>query len=78
LRGLFDVSRIDHGKLCSTRTGVYTNGAEKFLSRMRRAEIGRHHHIAGAHPVRYVQESASREDHWRMDNGRQQKVREVA
>ena len=38
---------------------------------MRRAEIGHHHHIAGAYLVRYAQESAWREDHRRMDNGRQ-------
>ena len=51
--------------------GVYTNGAEEFFSRMRRAEIGHHHHIAGAYLVRYAQESAWREDHRRVDNGRQ-------
>jgi hypothetical protein len=28
--------------------GARTNGAEEFFSRMRRAEIGHHHHIAGA------------------------------
>ena len=38
---------------------------------MRRAEIGHHHHIAGAYLVRYAQEAAFREDHRRMDNGRQ-------
>ena len=37
--------------------GVYTNGAEEFFSRMRRAEIGHHHHIAGAYLVRYAQEA---------------------
>ena len=71
LHGRFDVSRIDHSKLYSDRSGVYTNGAEEFFSRMRRAEIGHHHHIAGAYLVRYAQESAWREDHRRMDNGRQ-------
>jgi transposase-like protein len=71
LHGRFDVSRVDHSKLYSTETGVYTNGAEEFFSRMRRAEIGHHHHIAGAYLVRYAQESAWREDHRRMDNGRQ-------
>jgi hypothetical protein len=65
------VSRIDHSKLYSNRSGVYTNGAEEFFSRMRRAEIGHHHHIAGAYLVRYAQEAAWREDHRRMDNGRQ-------
>ena len=71
LHGRFDVSRIDHSRLYSTGSGVYTNGAEEFFSRMRRAEIGHHHHIAGAYLVRYAQESAWREDHRRMDNGRQ-------
>jgi hypothetical protein len=71
LHGRFEVSRIDHGKLYSDLGGVYTNGAEEFFSRMRRAEIGHHHHIAGTYLVRYAQESAWREDHRRMDNGRQ-------
>jgi hypothetical protein len=71
LHGQFAVSRIDHSKLYSDRSGVYTNGAEEFFSRMRRAEIGHHHHIAGTYLVRYAQESAWREDHRRMDNGRQ-------
>ena len=71
LHGRFEVSWIDHGQLYSTGAGVYTNGAESFFSRMRRAEIGHHHHIAGAYLVRYAQESAWREDHRRLDNGRQ-------
>jgi transposase-like protein len=71
LHGRFEVSRIDHSKLYSDRSGVYTNGAEEFFSRMRRAEIGHHHHIAGTYLIRYAQEAAWREDHRRMDNGRQ-------
>lgn len=71
LHGRFDVARIDHGQLYSTGSGVYTNGAEEFFSRMRRAEIGHHHHIAGAYLIRYAQEAAWREDHRRVDNGRQ-------
>jgi hypothetical protein len=51
--------------------GVYTNGAEEFFSRMRRAEIGHHHHIAGPYLIRYAQEAAWREDRRRVDNGRQ-------
>ena len=47
------------------------NGAEGFFSRMRRAEIGHHHHIAGTYLVRYAQEAVWREDHRRMDNGGQ-------
>ena len=76
LHGRFDVSRIDHSKLYSDGSGVYTNGAEEFFSRMRRAEIGHHHHIAGQYLIRYAQESAWREDHRRVDNGTQ--VRAVA
>ncbi len=35
------------------------------------AQIGHHHHIAGAYLVRYAQEAAWREDHRQLDNGRQ-------
>jgi transposase-like protein len=71
LHGRFDVKRIDHSKLYSDGSGVYTNGAEEFFSRMRRAEIGHHHHIAGAYLIRYAQEAAWREDHRRASNGLQ-------
>jgi transposase-like protein len=71
LHARFDVKRIDHGSVYSLAGGVYTNGAEGFFSRMRRAEIGHHHHVAGIYLIRYAQESAWREDHRRMDNGRQ-------
>jgi transposase-like protein len=71
LHARYEVSRIDHGQLYSAGAGVYTNGAESFFSRMRRAEIGHHHHIAGSYLVRYAQESAWREDYRRLDNGRQ-------
>ena len=39
------------------------------FSRIRRAEIGHHHHVAGPYLVRYAQEAAFREDHRRMSNG---------
>jgi hypothetical protein len=47
------------------------NGAESFFSRIRRGEIGHYHHVSGPYLLRYGQESAWREDHRRMDNGRQ-------
>jgi transposase-like protein len=71
----FDVGRIDHSKGYSI-DGIYSNGAESYFSRLRRAEVGHHHHIAGAYLVRYAQESAWREDHRRVANGTQ--VRAVA
>jgi transposase-like protein len=70
LQSRFAMQRIDHQAAYSDR-GVYSNGAESFFSRMRRGEIGHHHHAAGPYLVRYAQESAWREDHRRVDNGRQ-------
>ncbi len=46
--------------------GACTNWAEEFFSRMRRAEIGHHHHIAGAYLLRYAQEASWREDNRRV------------
>jgi len=48
-----------------------TNGAESYFSRLRRAELGHHHHIAGPYLVRYAQEAAWREDLRRVSNGEQ-------
>lgn len=57
LHSRFTMQRIDHGQAYSDR-GVYTNGAEEFFSRMRRAEIGHYHHIAGPYLIRYAQEAS--------------------
>jgi hypothetical protein len=70
LQARYVMQRIDHQAAYSDR-GVYSNGAESFFSRMRRGEIGHHHHVAGNCLVSYAQESAWREDHRRVDNGRQ-------
>jgi hypothetical protein len=51
--------------------GACTNQAEEYFSRWRRAEIGIHHHIAGAYLLRYAQESSWREDNRRVLNGDQ-------
>ena len=71
LHSRYEVARINHKELYSTESGIYTNGAEGFFSRLRRSEIGHHHHIAGLYLIRYAQESAWREDHRRVDNGAQ-------
>src|SRR5436190_24341491 len=52
-------------------SGVCTKWAEEFFSRMRRAEIGHHHHIAGPYLLRYSQEASWREDNRRVPNGDQ-------
>lgn len=71
LNARFAMQRIDHQAMYSNLSGVYTNNAESFFSRMRRGEIGHHHHVAGPYLVRYAQEASWREDNRRMDNGRQ-------
>ena len=45
--------------------------AEEYFSRLRRAEIGTHHHIAGAYLLRYAQECSWREENRRVSNGDQ-------
>ena len=57
LHGRYVVKRINH-QLAYSMDGACTNGAESFFSRMRRAEQGHHHHIAGVYLARYAQESA--------------------
>ncbi|MBB1090028.1 IS1595 family transposase [Rhodopseudomonas palustris] len=70
LHDRFEVKRIDHSQAYSY-DGACTNQAEEYFSRLRRAEIGIHHHIAGDYLLRYAQESAWREDNRRQSNGEQ-------
>jgi hypothetical protein len=62
--------RINHQEAYSL-DGACTNWAEEYFSRLRRAEIGHHHHIAGNYLLRYAQEAAWREDNRRVANGQQ-------
>ena len=66
----FEVKRINHQEAYAL-DGTCTNWAEEYFSRLRRAEIGVHHHIAGAYLLRYAQESSWREDNRRVSNGDQ-------
>jgi hypothetical protein len=66
----YSMKRINHQEAYSL-DGACSNMAESFFSRMRRAEQGHHHHIAGAYLVRYAQEASWREDNRRVDNGTQ-------
>jgi transposase-like protein len=68
LHGRFIMKRINHQEAYSL-DGACTNSAESFFSRMRRAEIGHHHHLAGPYLLRFAQESAWREDHRKDPNG---------
>lgn len=62
--------KFHRGKACQKERAC-TNWAEEYFSRLRRAEVGIHHHIAGAYLLRYAQESSWREDNRHVSNGEQ-------
>jgi transposase-like protein len=70
LHSRFEMKRINHEEAYSA-DGACTNMAEEYFSRLRRAEIGHHHHIAGTYLLRYAQEASWREDNRRVTNGEQ-------
>lgn len=70
LHAKYEMKRINHGEAYSL-DGACTNWAEEYFSRLRRAEIGIHHHISGPYLLRYAQEAAWREDSRRVANGEQ-------
>jgi len=70
LHARYAMRRINHQHGYSI-DGACTNGAESYFSRLRQAELGHHHHIAGPYLLRYAQEAAWREDLRRVDNGEQ-------
>lgn len=70
LAAYFPIKRINHQHAYSL-DGACTNQAESFFSRLRRAEVGTHHHIAGNYLGAYAAEMAWREDCRREANGTQ-------
>jgi transposase-like protein len=70
LHARFLTKRINHQQAYSD-DGACTNMAESFFSRIRRAEIGIHHHIAGPYLNAYAREMAWRENNSRVSNGEQ-------
>lgn len=70
LAAYFPIKRINH-KEAYSKDGACTNAAESFFSRLRRAEIGTHHKIAGRYLAAYATEMAWREDCRRESNGTQ-------
>jgi hypothetical protein len=73
LHARFTLHRINHEEAYSLGgpDEINTNAAESFFSRLRRGEVGHHHHIAGPYLIRFAQESAWREDHRKDPNGSQ-------
>lgn len=70
LEGQFLTKRINHSE-CYSDGDACTNMAESFFSRLRRAETGIHHHIAGPYLNAYANEMAWRENNRRVSNGEQ-------
>jgi hypothetical protein len=73
LHAFYDMRRINHS-IAFSKDGASTNQAESYFSRLRRAEIGVHHHVSGRYLHRYASEMAWREDHRRIPNGTQYSV----
>jgi len=70
LHARYLTKRINHSQSYS-HDGACTNQAESFFSRLRRAEIGTHHHISGVYLHSYAGEMAWRENNRRISNGEQ-------
>ena len=70
LHARYDTYRINHSE-CYSDGEACTNQAESFFSRLRRAEIGTHHSVAGPYLNAYAGEMSWREDHRRVSNGAQ-------
>jgi len=66
----WDAKRVNHS-VAFMDDGVCTNQAESYFSRLRRMEVGTHHHIAGRYLSAYAREANWREDNRRVDNGTQ-------
>ena len=66
----YTTKRINHSQ-CYSDGESCTNMAESFFSRLRRAEMGIHHRIAGPYLDGYAGEMAWREDNRRVSNGSQ-------
>jgi transposase-like protein len=70
LHARYEMKRINHQEAYSL-DGACTNQAESYFSRLRRGEMGHHHHISGPYLLRYAQEAGWREDNRRVANGEQ-------
>jgi transposase-like protein len=68
LHARYEMHRINHSVAYSL-DGACVNQAESYFSRLRRAEIGQHHHISGKYLGSYAAEMAWKEDNRRAANG---------
>lgn len=70
LHAFYDTRRINHS-IAFADEDACTNQAESYFSRLRRAEVGTHHHVSGKYLQAYANENAWREDYRRVSNGEQ-------
>ena len=70
LHAAYNMKRVNHS-VSFVDEDACTNQAESYFSRLRRAEIGTHHHISGKYLASYAREMEWREDHRRSCNGGQ-------
>jgi transposase-like protein len=70
LHAYYEMHRINHS-VSYSKDGACTNWTESYFSRMRRAELGQHHHISGKYLISYAYEMAWKEDNRRAANGSQ-------
>jgi len=68
LHARFNAKRVNHSVTFKDEDAC-TNQAESYFSRLRRMEIGTHHHISGRYLQSYAREAAWREDNRRQPNG---------
>ena len=67
LHSRYAIKRINHS-IAYKDEDACTNQAESYFSRLRRAEIGTHHHVSGPYLHSYAREMAWREDTRRKPN----------
>jgi hypothetical protein len=73
LHARFVLHRINHQEAYSLGgpDEINTNTARSFFSRVRRGDVGHHHHVAGPYLIRFAQEAAFSETQRRDANGSQ-------
>jgi hypothetical protein len=69
LHASYDMRRVNRSVEYKSESGACTNQAESFFSRLRRAQYGIHHRIAGPYLDEYASEMAWRENNRRLANG---------
>ncbi|MDX2264433.1 MAG: IS1595 family transposase [Hyphomicrobiales bacterium] len=68
LHATYRTFRINHAQAYS-KSGVSTNQAESYFSRLRRLVAGQHHHVSPKYLHAYAIQAGWLEDHRRNDNG---------